>query len=898
MGFTYNWNVTKNGNALTSGYGPDISFTPDTAGDYQVSVTGTDGDGVSSDAVTQNVTVTAAPSNVSIIAGVPMASESSQSPGEFTFTRDGDTTAALTVNVWLYGGTVGADYTVSAGAGCTLETYGNYLAVIFTPGSATATVEVTPLDTSTAGGCLAVSAALSADPSYVVDGNNSSATVTINYDDLPTVSIVATGSEAEESGGETGEFTVSRTGPNDEPLLVSYTIAGSAVNGQDYDTIAGNVVIPAYSSTATIPIDPLNVGLTSGSRSVVLTLASGSQYVFSLSASSDTVTIDENDGTSSAIGPWASDEVDSEGADSSASPYVLDLTAAGVFYITDAFIPGDIYKVYDNGTPILTTTICDNSHSGDESYSDPDPSSCWDSPYFAHGQVSLAAGSHSLTIQDTTNILYPAGFFVCVPPTSPTPTLGVGDTAAVAGDTETFNVTLSQKVGYSVSVPYQTEDGLAVAGTDYTAASGTLTFSPGQIIQTVTVPTQLDPDATGDLNFTLALGAPTVGSGGGTVNGAGSTGTGVIEQVTGGLGLYDNGELMPHSADLTPGGLVMLGAPESLKNAVPMLISVDRADDGGGNLQLTYSSKLEIYEQNGTPIGPGTLLPFATTTVYVTGFATSSSLGDADVYLNYVMSGSENVPLDHAIFTVASVKLNSITFTSNYQVNSANGMVNGVNVASTFADDGAQPPGADWFVLSTGPGLSYAIAQTMNTTVSLSANVTVLPAGLSYTLGGDGTMNLPWYGDCMSFQSGTETGSGAISLSGDSPLPNSICNIQSHVMWNISINGWNVSSDVGVTENPVFVTYAMPTTANSTLTANAVTDMRLARATSICSGCATVFDAAAAIQTYLARYAPWGAYPNGANNAPTFWNILDSGGNKGQCASLRSSSNCSSESSE
>ena len=67
------------------------------------------------------------------------------------------------------------------------------------------------------------------------------------------------------------------------------------------------------------------------------------------------------------------------------------------------------------------------------------------------------------------------------PFTPPTPTLAVGDTVAVAGDTETFTVTLSQKVNYTVSVPYTTENGSAAAGTDYTATSGTLTFSAGEI---------------------------------------------------------------------------------------------------------------------------------------------------------------------------------------------------------------------------------------------------------------------------------------------------------------------------------------------------------------------------------------------------------------------------------
>ena len=37
------------------------------------------------------------------------------------------------------------------------------------------------------------------------------------------------------------------------------------------------------------------------------------------------------------------------------------------------------------------------------------------------------------------------------------------------------------------TVAYATSDGTATAGADYTAASGTLTFAPGQTVKTVVV---------------------------------------------------------------------------------------------------------------------------------------------------------------------------------------------------------------------------------------------------------------------------------------------------------------------------------------------------------------------------------------------------------------------------
>jgi len=50
-----------------------------------------------------------------------------------------------------------------------------------------------------------------------------------------------------------------------------------------------------------------------------------------------------------------------------------------------------------------------------------------------------------------------------------------------AGATAAFTVTLSQAAATAVTVGYTTADGTAIAGTDYTATSGTLRCSPGTL---------------------------------------------------------------------------------------------------------------------------------------------------------------------------------------------------------------------------------------------------------------------------------------------------------------------------------------------------------------------------------------------------------------------------------
>ena len=77
------------------------------------------------------------------------------------------------------------------------------------------------------------------------------------------------------------------------------------------------------------------------------------------------------------------------------------------------------------------------------------------------------------------------------------------ETTEGAGATLEFAVTLSRAAAGTVTVGYATSDGTAVAGTDYTSASGTLTFGPGETSRTVSV-TVLD-DTVDDDGETLTL---------------------------------------------------------------------------------------------------------------------------------------------------------------------------------------------------------------------------------------------------------------------------------------------------------------------------------------------------------------------------------------------------------
>ena len=105
-------------------------------------------------------------------------------------------------------------------------------------------------------------------------------------------------------------------------------------------------------------------------------------------------------------------------------------------------------------------------------------------------------------------------------PPADLPALSVSDARAVEGEAIEFTVSLSAASGEAVTVDYATSDGTAESGTDYTAASGTLTFAAGATSETVRVETADDSEDEDDETFTLTLSNPS----GATLDDAEATG--------------------------------------------------------------------------------------------------------------------------------------------------------------------------------------------------------------------------------------------------------------------------------------------------------------------------------------------------------------------------------------
>ena len=92
----------------------------------------------------------------------------------------------------------------------------------------------------------------------------------------------------------------------------------------------------------------------------------------------------------------------------------------------------------------------------------------------------------------------------------PPPTISVGSVTVAEGNgaTAVFPVTLSAPSAKPITVGYGTVPGSATAGADFTPATGTLTFAPGETAKTVPVTIIGDSTPDGPETFGLQLSAP------------------------------------------------------------------------------------------------------------------------------------------------------------------------------------------------------------------------------------------------------------------------------------------------------------------------------------------------------------------------------------------------------
>ena len=108
-------------------------------------------------------------------------------------------------------------------------------------------------------------------------------------------------------------------------------------------------------------------------------------------------------------GLGASDQVLIANTDNEDGAYFYTLSDSAMFRITDYFVTGDTWTVFDSGVEILTTGFTAfSSGFGDNVEAD----AGWTSAAYCSGEVLLGVGDHSITVQGDGAGGLPARFFV------------------------------------------------------------------------------------------------------------------------------------------------------------------------------------------------------------------------------------------------------------------------------------------------------------------------------------------------------------------------------------------------------------------------------------------------------------------------------------------------------
>ena len=198
------------------------------------------------------------------------------------------------------------------------------------------------------------------------------------------------------------------------------------------------------------------------------------------------------------------------------------------------------------------------------------------------------------------------------------PTLRISDASGNEGrdSAVSFTVKLKPVATGTVTVAYQTEDGTATAGSDYTATSGTLTFAAGDTRKTVSVPITDDEVEDSGETFTLKLS----NASGATLGDTQARGTIYNEDhALAGLTLVesaDNSEV----ATLTDDTTVMLDSPSTGHYNVRATLlagstadSVQLALSGAQTTQRSdTSAPYTLFDDEGEGLAAGTYIVQAT----------------------------------------------------------------------------------------------------------------------------------------------------------------------------------------------------------------------------------------------------------------------------------------------
>ena len=296
----------------------------------------------------------------------------------------------------------------------------------------------------------------------------------------------------------TAELTVSLSQAPTDTLTVDFRTANdTAIAGEDYQTTSGTLTFAAGETSKTIAVTVLGDTVEESDESfgVVLENATYSNAAGAVIVDAEgLVTIEDNDQTV----PEGAGAVEFTVSSDWGSGFTGGITITN----EDGTAWNDWTLEFDfegSLTAVWNATVAE--HNGDHYVIKP---AAWNTSVAAGGTVSFGfnGARASSDIEPTNFVLNGKSVNDPTDPEDPddptTPSLSVEDVKVVEGNEGTTTVTmlvrLSEAADQPITVSYETTPGTATEGTDYLAASGSVTFEAGETEKEISVAIVGDTD--------------------------------------------------------------------------------------------------------------------------------------------------------------------------------------------------------------------------------------------------------------------------------------------------------------------------------------------------------------------------------------------------------------------
>ena len=342
-------------------------------------------------------------------------------------------------------------------------------------------------------------------------------------------------------------FTVTREGPSGGSVTVGYsTTDGTAVAGQDYTAASGTLSFGTGEIYKTISVTLLDDDKPEASETFSVSLSGAVGAVVNDGTGAGTI-VDNDQPLMTIHG--------SEGPETGLLDYVVTLSTASVATVTVDYLTDD-FKAFEPPAFRLADAGSDFTYQAGTLTFAPGETSKTIRIQVLEDLVDEPTEAVVVTLENLVNAQFEHRDVSDICPWRGCGGAACGDCGTILDDDDEaglsigdawgpedashleFEVSLGAQSENSVTVSYATSDATALAGEDYEAASGSLTFPAGTVLQKIQVTPIDDEDAEPDETFLVTLSEP-----------AGATivdveGTGTITDndepafsVTGGMGI-------------------------------------------------------------------------------------------------------------------------------------------------------------------------------------------------------------------------------------------------------------------------------------------------------------------------------------------------------------------------